>query len=366
MAVRGIRNKNPGCLRCKGTAGTDSGGFAIYNTWEEGYYALNSVLYRIYNGKSLRQIFKAYAPASEKGNNPGKYSLMVAASLKEAGINVSPNEPIDMTNPRIRAEVVCAIAEVECGKIPQGRDFAVRQSLAYDPTKDPKVKAKSVSKKVPLKKTKPVATKGKTAARASNDGVRVVTRKKRNPERQAATQPATPRVFETSFADMPYQVNKPATPVKGPYVLPGQREDADMDASLKAALLEEYKDKTPPKKLSWVARILPPSLGGASKEARILDEIFYPKNKENILEPEREMFSGVTVKELKEAGFDDAQIVNMQARIDVKQEMVNSAGLTARLAEAGTKVSMTREELGITNDQMAIIASLSRGNTGNG
>ena len=366
MAVRGIRNKNPGCLRCKGTAGKDSDGFAIYNTWEEGYYALNSVLYRIYNGKSLRQIFKAYAPASEKGNNPGKYSLMVAASLKEAGINVSPNEPIDMTNPRIRAEVVCAIAEVECGQIPKGRDFALKQSYAYDPAMDPRVKGKSMSKKAPLKTKKPVATKGKTAARTSNDGVDAVARKKTKPERQAATQPAAPRVFETPFADKPYQVNKTVTPMKGPYVLPGQNENTDMETSLKAALLEEYKDKTPPKKLSWLERVLPPSLGGASKEERLLDEIFYPKNKSNVLEPEREMFVGVTVKDLKEAGFDDGQIVNMQARIDVKQEMAKAGGLTARLAEAGTNISMTREELGVTNDQMAIITSLSRGNTGNG
>lgn len=359
MAVRGIRNKNPGCLRCKGTAGQDSGGFAIYNTWEEGYYALNSVLYRIYNGKSLRQIFKVYAPASEKGNNPGKYSLMVAESLKEAGFNITPDTPLDLSNPEIRAAVVCGIARVECGKIPQGKDFAVAQSRAYNPATDPRANGKSIGKKA-LKTKKPVATKGKTAARASNDGVDVVTRKKTKPTR-SATKRSAPNYASSS----PNISNPPTKPIKGPYILPGQQANMDTDAATKAALLEEYKDKTPPKKLSWLSRILPPSLGGASKEERVLDEIFYPKNKSNVLEPEREMFVGVTVKDLKAAGFDDGQIVNMQARIDAKQEMVKTGGLTARLAEAGTKCSMTGEELGVTNDQMAIITSLAKGRSGN-
>ena len=360
MAVKGVRNKNPGCLRCKGTAGQDSGGFAIYNTWEEGYYALNSVLYRIYNGKSLRQIFKAYAPASEKGNNPGKYSLMVAASLKEAGINVSPNEPIDMTNPRIRAEVVCAIAEVECGQIPKGRDFALKQSYAYDPAMDPRVKGKSMNKKAPLKTKKPVSTKAKTTARKAGDEVQVVTRKKTKPTRSATTLSAP------NYASSSPNISNPSTtPIKGPYILPGQQANMDKDGAMKAALLEEYKDKTPPKKLSWLSRILPPSLGGASKEARILDEIFYPKNKENIISPDRELFVGFTVKDLNDAGFGDGEIVNMQARIDVKQEMVKTGDLTARLAEAGTKCTMTGEELGVTNDQMAVITSLAKGRSGN-
>ena len=363
MAVRGIRNKNPGCLRCRGTAGKDSGGFAIYNTWEEGYYALNSVLYRIYDGKSLRQIFKAYAPAFEKGNNPKAYSVQVAKSLKEAGFNVTPDTPLDLSNPEIRAAVVCGIARVECGQIPQGKAFAEAQSRAYNPATDPKRGSKSMSKKASSNKKDPVVRKSKTAVRQEKEVVRVAARKKVAPKK--AIEPVeTPIPVQNTFSDMVNGLGKSTSPIKGHYVLPGQITNETNEQSIKAALLEEYKDKTPPKKLSWLSKMLPPSLGGASERAKLLDEIFYPKNKEDVLSDEREMFVGVTVADLKAAGFTDEKIVNMQARIDVKHETETTGGLIAHLAQAGEKFTMSAEELGVTQTEMSTISALCRNNSG--
>ena len=291
MAVRGVRNKNPGCLRCQGTAGRDSGGFAIYNTWEEGYYALNSVLYRMYNGKSLRQIFRIYAPASEKGNNPSSYSAQVARSLKAAGINVSVDQPLDLSNPRIRAEVVCGIARVECGKIPQGREVALAQSMAYNPVTDSRVNRNRRSS---------------SARMARRPAQRPTQRPTQRPAQAADRKPTREGVNAGTSAE-------PVVP---------QRENGVPNNGVEptAAVVgtgQGERVEQPPRKLTWLERFLPPLLGGATKEARLLDDVYYPKERASQLVGNNEVFLGVTVDELRTAGFSDEKIASMQARIDL-------------------------------------------------
>ena len=118
MAVLGIRHKNPGCIRGEGPKG-----FAVYDTFEDGYIALADLLYRKYNGKTALQIFNIYAPASD-GNNPQKYARQVIQSLKEQGIDISSTTKLDLQNPKILAAMVVAIAQIECGQVPEGPDFA--------------------------------------------------------------------------------------------------------------------------------------------------------------------------------------------------------------------------------------------------
>lgn len=118
MAVLGIRHKNPGCIRGNGPKG-----FAVYETFEDGYIALADLLYRKYNGKTALQIFNIYAPASD-GNNPQKYAKQVIQSLREQGIDVSNTTKLDLQNPEILAALVVSIAQIECGQVPEGIDFA--------------------------------------------------------------------------------------------------------------------------------------------------------------------------------------------------------------------------------------------------
>lgn len=118
MAVLGIRHKNPGCIRGEGPKG-----FAVYDTFEDGYIALADLLYRKYNGKTALQIFNIYAPASD-GNNPQKYARKVIQSLKKQGIDISGTTKLDLQNPEILAAMVVAIAQIECGQVPEGADFA--------------------------------------------------------------------------------------------------------------------------------------------------------------------------------------------------------------------------------------------------
>ncbi len=328
MAVRGVRNKNPGCLRCQGTAGRDSGGFAIYNTWEEGYYALNSVLYRMYNGKSLRQIFRIYAPASERGNNPSSYSAQVARSLKAAGINVSVDQPLDLSDPRIRAEVVCGIAKVECGKIPQGREFALAQSMAYNPMADSRVNrnGRSSSARMARRATQSPTQRPAQAAdrKPTREGVHAGT----------SAKPAVPQREN----DVPSNGVEPTAGVVGI----GQGERVER----------------PPRKLTWLERLLPPFLGGATKEACLLDDVYYPKGRARQLVGNNEVFLGVTVDELRTAGFSDEKIASMQARIDLKYERARGSGLLSTLGTAGLK--MNAQELDVSNDEIQRIAMLSK------
>jgi len=89
--TRSWRNKNPGNIRYVGQSraiGKDSGGFCIFNTYEDGLAELCDMLIRCAKGESrsypkgitLLQFFQIYAPSADN-NNPVRYAAVVAQKL---------------------------------------------------------------------------------------------------------------------------------------------------------------------------------------------------------------------------------------------------------------------------------------------
>lgn len=97
---RSYRNNNPGNLRwASNQTGTDSSGFAIFATYEEGYNALVSLITRAAQGKvqaynkhaveegfvdstkmSITNFFEVYSPTSDS-NIPDKYAIFVSNKI---------------------------------------------------------------------------------------------------------------------------------------------------------------------------------------------------------------------------------------------------------------------------------------------
>lgn len=123
MATAGERNNNPGCIMGKG-------GLRKFSTLEEGYQALNSLLYRKYNNRTCFEIFKQYAPYSD-GNNPKKYANFVINELNKKGISVDESSILDLSNPYILQELTLAISKMENGKVLGGAAFARNCSVAF-------------------------------------------------------------------------------------------------------------------------------------------------------------------------------------------------------------------------------------------
>lgn len=123
MATAGERKNNPGCIMGKN-------GLNQYTTLEDGYTALNSLLYRKYNNRTCYDIFKQYAPYSD-GNNPRKYADFVINQLNEKGIPVTDSSILDLTNPFVLQELTLAISKMENGKVLGGEDFARNCSVAF-------------------------------------------------------------------------------------------------------------------------------------------------------------------------------------------------------------------------------------------
>lgn len=113
---RGTRNNNPGNIEdgpfarsLPGYAGTD-GRFAVFDSPEAGRNA-NDALMQRYGQQGLNtplKIISRYAPPNE--NDTQAYAERVAQAL---GVRV--NDPIDLTNPDVRARVFEAINGVENG-----------------------------------------------------------------------------------------------------------------------------------------------------------------------------------------------------------------------------------------------------------
>jgi len=93
---RSFRNKNPGNLKYVGqrkAIGEDQSGFAIFKTYDDGFYALFKMLDNACEGYSeiykaemtLLEFFAVYAPRSDN-NDPVAYAMFVADRLK-----VEPN-----------------------------------------------------------------------------------------------------------------------------------------------------------------------------------------------------------------------------------------------------------------------------------
>lgn len=85
------RNRNPGNLRYNGqahTTGKSAAGFAIFDTYEHGFEALEALVINVAGGSSkiygknptIDSFFAVYAPESDN-NIPKRYALTVAKNL---------------------------------------------------------------------------------------------------------------------------------------------------------------------------------------------------------------------------------------------------------------------------------------------
>ena len=123
MTTAGEKRNNPGCIMGKD-------GLRQYTTLEDGYAALNSLLYRKYNNRTCYDIFCQYAPYSD-GNNPRKYADFVINELNKKGISVTDSTVLDLSNPYILQELTLAISKMENGKVLGGETFARNCSVAF-------------------------------------------------------------------------------------------------------------------------------------------------------------------------------------------------------------------------------------------
>lgn len=116
---RGLRNNNPGNIRYgkfaqdQGAIGKDSGGFAIFQTAEDGLRALGELL-RSYARRGLntvRGVINRWAPPSE--NDTGAY---VGAVAKRLG--VGEDQALNMSDPKVIAGLSAEITRHENGRNP--------------------------------------------------------------------------------------------------------------------------------------------------------------------------------------------------------------------------------------------------------
>ena len=89
---RAFRNKNPGNVKyvegMKLAIGKDKAGFAVFNSYEDGFTFLKNLVYKACTGQSkiykpdmtILQFFQKYAPSSD-GNYPTKYAEFVAGKV---------------------------------------------------------------------------------------------------------------------------------------------------------------------------------------------------------------------------------------------------------------------------------------------
>ncbi len=125
----GTKNNNPGCIR-------SGNGYAKYATLEEGYTALNSLLYRRYDRMTLKEMFAMYAPSSDGGNNPSKYARDVLAYLRNQGYDIDFSTRLDFSDPEFRAAMTMAISKEENGSVLGGEELALRAARNYNPDTD--------------------------------------------------------------------------------------------------------------------------------------------------------------------------------------------------------------------------------------
>ncbi|WAL80953.1 hypothetical protein OYT13_13820 [Pandoraea sp. XJJ-1] len=116
---RGLRNNNPGNIRygsfakSQGAVGKDSGGFAVFQSAEDGLRALGDLL-RSYARRGLntvRGVINRWAPPSE--NDTGAY---VGAVAKRLG--VGEDQALNMNDPKVIAGLTAEITRHENGRNP--------------------------------------------------------------------------------------------------------------------------------------------------------------------------------------------------------------------------------------------------------
>lgn len=120
---RGLRNNNPGNIRYgkfaqdQGAVGKDSGGFAIFQSAEDGLRALGQLL-RSYARRGLntvRGVINRWAPPTE--NDTGAY---VGAVAKRLG--VGEDQALNMSDPKVIAGLTAEITRHENGRNPFAPD----------------------------------------------------------------------------------------------------------------------------------------------------------------------------------------------------------------------------------------------------
>lgn len=120
---RGLRNNNPGNIRygkfaqAQGAVGKDSGGFAVFQSAEDGLRAMGELL-RSYARRGLntvRGVLNRWAPPSE--NDTGAY---VGAVSKRLG--VTEDQALDMSDPKVIAGLTAEITRHENGRNPFAPD----------------------------------------------------------------------------------------------------------------------------------------------------------------------------------------------------------------------------------------------------
>ena len=126
-APRNIRNNNfgniidgPFARSLPGYVGSDSGGFAIFNSPEAGMNATDANL-RSYAKMGLTtpaQIISRWSPPNAPGNSPKATQNYI--NYVSSRIGADPNQPLNMADPSVRASLAGAIKEFEGGTRPGG------------------------------------------------------------------------------------------------------------------------------------------------------------------------------------------------------------------------------------------------------
>ena len=123
LLARGLRNNNPGnIVKTKnpwdGEVEGEDSRFKTFATEDDGLAAIGSNLLA-YNDKhgldTVGGIINRWAPPSE--NDTGDYVRSVASSL-----GVAPDQPVDVRNPEVMAQLSDAIVRKENGKNPYSRE----------------------------------------------------------------------------------------------------------------------------------------------------------------------------------------------------------------------------------------------------
>ncbi|VVE79410.1 mannosyl-glycoprotein endo-beta-N-acetylglucosamidase [Pandoraea sputorum] len=120
---RGLRNNNPGNIRygkfaqSQGAIGRDSGGFAVFQSAEDGLRAMGALLrgYAKRGLNTVRGVINRWAPPSE--NDTGAYVDTVAKRL-----GVGEDQALNMSDPKVIAGLTAEMTRHENGRNPFSTD----------------------------------------------------------------------------------------------------------------------------------------------------------------------------------------------------------------------------------------------------
>ena len=179
--------------------------------------------------------------------------------------------------------------------------------------------------------------------------------------------PVAERKKSTSSKSQKNSATKPAKEKGGK-----KTSKQEVQAAYKASYTAANEEPSEP---NWFKRNMPTWLGGASKEeierysadSSPLTQKTGPKATTDIT---YEVVTGVSVADLKEAGFSDEKIQNMVQVIESKkaaeaQKMGGMESLAAYLAKHGETLEVDAQELGITNKEVRLIQGIANKNSRN-